>query len=262
VPEGHTIHRLARDQRRDLAGAPVRASSVQARFAEGAARLDGQVLERIEPYGKHLFHWFASGDVLHVHLGLIGKFRRQPAPAPEPVGEVRLRLEGVGAAWDLSGPMVCRIVTPDDVPPVIAKLGPDPLRRDADPSAFATRLRRSAKPVADLLLDQSVVAGVGNVYRAEVLFLCGIHPMRPGRSLTDDEVACLWSTIVAELKSGLRRNKIVTVPPAELDVPVRSLRSGEGVYAYKREICRRCGSAIAVHQAGGRRVWACETCQR
>src|SRR3954453_1957181 len=183
MPEGHTLHRLARDQRRDFRGEVVRVTSPQGRFAESAARLDGQTVERVDAYGKHLFTWFGSGDVLHVHLGLIGKYRRQPSPPRPPVGLVRVRLEGPEATWDLSGPNVCRIIGPSDVDLVTKLLGPDPLRRGADVERFVENVQASSKPIGALLLDQSVIAGIGNVFRAELLFVHGVHPATPGRDL-------------------------------------------------------------------------------
>ena len=89
MPEGHTIHRAARRQRRELGGQTLRASSPQGRFAEGAAALDGRRLEGVDAVGKHLFYRFDDGEVLHVHLGLFGRFRHHPAPAPEPRGLIR-----------------------------------------------------------------------------------------------------------------------------------------------------------------------------
>ena len=261
MPEGHTLHRLARDLRRDLAGVAVSASSPQGRFADGAARLDGQVLVGTEAYGKHLFVRFERGDVLHVHLGLIGVFRRARAtpgePPPEPVGQVRLRLVGGDAVWDLSGPMVCRVAPPTVVDEVTALLGPDPLRRGADPQRFIDAVLRSRKPIGALLLDQSVIAGLGNVYRAELLYLCGIHPLREGRSLSVDEAHALWDAAVAQLKLGLRRNRIVTIDPADLDGPIHRVRRGEGVYVYRQEHCFRCGAATEVVDLAGRPIRAC-----
>ncbi|MCU1352379.1 MAG: glycosylase [Acidimicrobiales bacterium] len=261
MPEGHTIHRLARDQRRDLVGHPIAASTVQERFATGAARLDGQVVRRVEPWGKHLFHWFASGDVLHVHLGLIGKWQRRASPPPDAVGQLRLRLEGPAATWDLSGPMVCRIVTPDDRDAVVAKLGPDPLRTDADPERLWQRLQRSSKPIGLLLMEQDVVAGIGNVYRSELLNIVGIDPRRPGRDITRDEHEELWAETVRQLKLGVRRNKIVTMRPDEIGRPISRLARGEGRYAYKQEACGRCGTPLDVFPLAGRRTWSCPTCQ-
>lgn len=243
MPEGHTIHRLARDQGRDLAGGPVAVSSPQGRFAAGAARIDGRRLDRIEAYGKHLFYWWAGDEVLHVHLGLFGKFRRQPAPPPEPFGEVRLRMVGAEHAWDLSGATACELFTPDDRDRIVARLGPDPLRRDADASRFVGRVTRSRAPIGGLLLDQAVVAGIGNVYRAEILLLHGIHPLREGRSLSTEEAAAIWDTTAALLRQGVRRNRI------------------EPRNAYKREDCGLCGGPLEVLTLGARRTWACPACQ-
>lgn len=261
MPEGHTIHRLARDQRRDLRGRAVEAASPQGRFAEGAARIDGATPVRIDAWGKHLFHHYDTGDVLHVHLGLIGKFRRRPSPPPEPVGVIRLRLSGEERTWDLSGPAICALVSPDDVARRVASLGPDPLRRDADPDRFVDRVRRSAKPIGALLLDQAVIAGIGNVYRAEMLFLAGIHPEAEGRTLTDDQVRGLWDLAVTLLTAGVRRNRIVTVDPAEVGIPLSRITRADAVYAYHRAHCIRCGDAIERLEVAGRRIDACPTCQ-
>jgi endonuclease VIII len=257
MPEGHTLHRLARDQRRDLAGRPVRASSPQGRFADGAARLDGQVLVDTEAAGKHLFHRYESGEVLHVHLGLIGVFRRQPSPPADPVGQVRFRVEGKTHTWDLSGPNTCAVVTPDDVDRLIARLGPDPLRRDADPERFVTRVRRAKTPIGALLLDQSVIAGIGNVYRAEILFLHGIHPTTPGRELDEDQIRAIWATTVDLLRTGVKRNRIVTIDPAELGKPIGQVVRGEGVYVYRQEHCHRCGAPTEAVTLGGRVIRSC-----
>ena len=249
MPEGHTVLRLARQHTRDLAGRPVRASSPQGRFAEGAARVDGRVPVRFEAYGKHELAHLDSGEVLHVHLGLIGKWRRLPVPPPPPVGLVRLRLEGETAAWDLSGPMSCQVVTPEEAAATLAKLGPDPLRKDADPQRFVDRVRRSSAPIGTLLLDQTVIAGIGNVYRAEVLWALGIDPRRPGRSLTLEELLTMWSWLRDQLRLGVRRGRIETV-----DAP-----GGRG--AYHQPSCIRCGGEVTTLAVAGRRIDACPTCQ-
>jgi endonuclease-8 len=264
MPEGHTIHRLARDLRRDLAGGAVRATSPQGRFADGATRLDGHVLRRTEAYGKHLFLGWETGELLYIHLGLIGKFRRKPAPVPAPVGEVRLRLETGTVAWDLSGPMACAIDTPAMRARVLEKAGPDPLRRDADPDRFVHALARRATPIAAALLDQGAVSGIGNVYRAEICFLCGIHPLTPAKSLAAEQAKALWATSVDLLTIGLRLNRIVTRDPAEVGArsPGR-VPDDERLYVYKRggEPCRRCTTSIIGADVAGRRVWWCPGCQ-
>ena len=261
MPEGHTVHRLARDHRRDLRGRPLAASSPQGRFTEGATRIDGAVAERFEAWGKHEFAFLSTGEVLHVHLGLIGKWARHRSPAPAPVGEIRLRLEGGEHAWDLSGPAICALATPEEAQARVDRLGPDPLRRDADPDRFVTRVRRSAAPIGVLLLDQSVIAGVGNVYRAEVLWHLGLHPARAGRTIDAGTLQAMWDWLAHQLRLGVRRNRIVTVDRAELDKPFREIRRGEGVAVYHQERCRRCRGRFTTLEVAGRRIEACLTCQ-
>lgn len=259
MPEGHTIHRLARDLRADLGGRPVRAEVRQDRFRDGAARLDGQVLTATDALGKHLFVHFEAGGVLHVHLGLIGKLARHPLPAPEPSPNLRLRLAGDAAAWDLTGPMTCEVGDPSVVTEVAATLGPDPLRRGARPQRFVDAVLASGKPIGALLLDQSVIAGIGNVYRAELLHLAGIHPDRPGRSLSEDQARTLWRLAVEQLRLGVKRNRIVTVPLAGRRLA--SLPRPESFHVYKQERCRTCGGDVVLHPVGNRTSYACRTCQ-
>ncbi|MEO6630001.1 MAG: DNA-formamidopyrimidine glycosylase family protein, partial [Aquihabitans sp.] len=252
MPEGHTIHRLARDQRADLVGRRVQAEAGQDRFAAGARRLDGQALVESEAWGKHLFHTFDSGDVLHVHLGLIGKwFRRAADPRPLPTPTTRLRLATDGVAWDLTGPMVCSIVTPSDQEAVVAKLGPDPLRKDADPERLWARMQRSTKPVGLLLMEQDVVAGIGNVYRSEILNIVGVDPRRPGRQVLRHEFDAVWAETVRQLRLGVKRNKIVTMRADELPAPIAKLAQGEGRYVYKQERCGRCQSELDIFPLAG-----------
>ncbi len=174
---------------------------------------------------------------------------------------IRLRLVGEERTWDLSGPAICALVTPEQVEQRVAKLGPDPLRRDADPDRFVARVRRSKKPIGALLLDQDVIAGVGNVYRAEFLFLAGIHPETEGRALSDDQVRELWDLAVAHLRVGVRRNRIVTVDPAEVGIPLARLTRADAVYAYHRDVCLRCDDRLQRLEVAGRRIDACPTCQ-
>lgn len=260
MPEGHTIHRLAKDHTRDLRGRPVAATTGQDRFTTGAARLDGQVLTRADAWGKHLFHAYRSGDVLHVHLGLIGKWTRRPLDgSPSPT--TRLRLAADDVAWDLTGPMRCALISPDERDAVVAALGPDPLRRDADPDRLWRRIQRSTKPIGLLLMEQDVVAGIGNVYRSELLNIVGIDPRRPGRAVDRDEFDRLWAETVRQLRLGVRRNKIVTMDPAELPVPLARLPRGAGRYAYKQDVCGRCATVLDVYPLAGRTTWSCPRCQ-
>jgi hypothetical protein len=141
MPEGHTIHRLARDHARWFAGHPVQVSSPQGRFADAAARLDGRVLVGTDAYGKHLFHRYEGEETVHVHLGLFGRFLHHPAPPPEPRETVRYRVVGGDDAVDLVGATACELLRPDEVEAITARLGPDPIRDDADPERAWEALR-------------------------------------------------------------------------------------------------------------------------
>ncbi|MEO1064922.1 MAG: DNA-formamidopyrimidine glycosylase family protein [Actinomycetota bacterium] len=261
MPEGHTIHRLARFLRKDLAGSRVGSTALQERFAAAAERFDGEVLDGTDAHGKHLFVHFGD-ETVHVHLGLFGRFRRRSNPAPEPRGALRWRLEGDERTWDLSGPTACDVLDPEQVDAIRARLGPDPLRRDADPEAYVRRAGRSRRPIGDLLLDQKVVAGIGNVYRAELCFLHGVHPSVPGNELDETVHADLWDSTVDLLRIGERLGRIVTTDPDEVGVsaPGRIPRR-ERLYVYKRPDCRRCGTEIEVFELANRTCYACPTCQ-
>jgi len=286
VPEGHSVHRLARALHRSFAGEPVAVSSPQGRFEAGAARVDGRVLERAEAWGKHLFLDFAGELIVHVHLGLYGDFIRAALPLPEPRGAIRLRL--VGERWhaDLRGPTACDLLDATDRQRILDRLGPDPLRRDADPSLVRRRIGASRAPVAGLLMDQSVLAGVGNVYRAELLHRHEVSPFTEGRDLPADLVDAMWADLVVLMKDGVRRGRIVTVSSDDVatlasidadrpasddpdldggeDTPARRrLRRSTGVCVYRREgrDCVRCGDQVRAQDFLGRRLYWCPGCQ-
>lgn len=231
----------------------------QDRFAAGAERLAGATLLEATAHGKHLFMAWDHGEVLHVHLGLFGKFTRHVSAARVPSDNLRLSISAPGATWDLTGPTVCELGEPGLVDQVRRRLGPDPLRPDSDPGRFASRVGRSDRPIGDLLLDQAVIAGVGNVYRAEILHLTGVHPLRAGRDLAADEVTAIWTTTVQQLSKGVERNRIVTVPldGRRADRIARS----DAVHVYKQERCRSCAGAVTAATVAARNMFWCEACQ-
>lgn len=266
MPEGHTLHRLARLHRRRFGGRPVAVTSPQGRFA-GAQIVDGRVLTATGAHGKHLFHHYGPDLVVHVHLGLYGTFGDEPVPAEPPRGLVRMRMVGETHYADLRGPTACELITAAEAAAIRARLGADPLRRDADPERAWVRISRSRAPLATLLMDQSVISGVGNVYRAEVLFRHGLDPQLPGRGLHREQWDALWADLVALMRDGVRRGRIDTVAP-EHDPRrrggvARRDRHGGEVYAYRRtgQPCLVCGTPIAHVEHAARNLFWCPACQ-
>lgn len=263
MPEGHTIHKIAKDHGKLLNGHGVGVSSPQGRFASDAERVDGAVLERIEPHGKHLFYHWSTGEVGHVHLGLFGKFKvHKGGTRPEPSGACRMRLTTNDVTIDLAGPTACTIDDPSVRKEILARLGPDPIKPRQKPQKMYDKITKSKRGIGDLLMDQSVVAGVGNVYRAEALFVCGIHPLRPGKDLDPAELEALWATITGMLRQGVKDGRILTVPRDESGVPRgKRIPRAEATYAYKRDHCLRCGSEIEHLDIQNRTSYHCPICQ-
>ena len=261
MPEGNTIHRFARDHTRDFAGHVVRVSSPQGRFAAEAKRLDRRRFLRAEAYGKHLFHFWEGGLVVHVHLGMAGWFYRFAGHPPDPRPSVRMRLSTRRVTVDLIGPPTCELLSRAERDVVLARLGPDPLRRDADPGLVWAELRRRSRPIGDALLDQRVIAGVGNIYRNEALFLAGIHPLRRSDRLREEEWRALWETTSRLMRRGLRPGGIATVDPRERPHAAAARPARDAFYVYQHEVCRRCGNPLREFPLSGRRMWVCRSCQ-
>jgi len=301
MPEGHTIHRLAEALTGRLGGRAVAASSPQGRFADGAATIDGHRLERVAAHGKHLFFELAGVDapVLHVHLGLGGRIEGGEGAPPEPRGAIRLRLVAPDAWMDLRMPMVCELVDAARRDAIVARLGPDLIDGDSDPAAARTRVTRSRGAIGALLLDQALFAGIGNAYRAEALYRCGIDPRTPGRDLTAKRFDALFAECRWLLAEGRRTGRVMTVDEADLHGPIAEAAIAADVGAlagYDREVdddedltledvargrsvararsrqayvyrrtglpCRRCGTSIRTALVGGRDAYWCPRCQR
>ena len=145
----------------------------------------------------------------------------------------------------------------------LARLGPDPLRSDADPTAAWTRIAKSRKAIGALLMDQSVLAGVGNVYRSELLFRHGIDPYRPGRDVDEAEFMAAWDDLVELMKVGVRRGRIIVVRPEDdHGAPAYGPRRPR-TYVYRRtgEPCRLCGTPVRTAEMEGRNLFWCPGCQ-
>jgi formamidopyrimidine-DNA glycosylase len=261
MPEGHTLHRIARALRATFVGQVVEVTSPQGRFA-GAALVDGRVLDDVAAHGKHLFAAF--GDrIVHVHLGLFGRHVIGEGDPPLPRGAVRMRWVTATGWADLRGPTACEVLDPPEVDAILARLGPDPLRAGADGERAYRRIARSRAPIAGLLMDQAVLAGVGNVYRAEILYRHRVDPYLPGRDLAASRWQPLWMDLVTLMRAGLRSGRIVTTDPAD-----RSRRGGrvlaeDAFYVYRRtgQPCRVCGTPVQMQVLAARKLYWCPTCQ-
>ena len=293
MPEGHSIHRLARQFTSVFSGQPLEVSSPQGRFSAGAARLNGHILTSATAHGKQLFLGFDNDLFLRIHLGLYGAFDfggdssflgASSIGAPRKVGEREIASDDDGAAYagppaprgavrvrlvaehgwaDLRGPTACEVITEDERAAVVARLGPDPLQPEADAAEFAARLRRRGSPVGLLLMNQEVLAGVGNVYRAEVLFRQALSPWRLGRDIREEEAKALWVDIVSVMNDGVAQGRIITTLPEHRDNRAEPVPREEAHYVYQRTSlpCRRCGTAIAGTEMGARKLYWCPCCQ-
>lgn len=277
MPEGHTLHALARRLDAAFAGQSLRVSSPQERFTEGAAVLDGAVLEAAEAYGKHLLLRWESGDLVHVHLGLFGKFsvqqhRRKDVDQPPtdlPVrGQVRLRMVGLTHVGDLRGPTACELLTPPEWEVVRARIGADPLRTTRLPAAVRDRIRRSRRPLGQVLMDQALISGVGNVYRAEVLHQLELDPWRPAREVEPEVLDRIYATLVRLMPLGVETGRII-VAPADVRRARKLLREGGSgrirpsyaVYRKAGQACPRCGETVSKATLAGRNLFWCPGCQ-
>lgn len=331
MPEGHSVHRIARQFDRNFVGKVMSASSPQGRFAEGAAVLDGREAVSVHAVGKQMF-LEAEGDLwLRVHLGLYGAWdfageilvdptiasangrmgqtnqrgtvvddeildaagenslssigapRRTRVHVrmseqtkgladeglewpPPVVGQVRLRLMTDITAADLRGPTACVLQTTDEMLASVAKLGPDPLVGDPvqNEERFVQAVRKKPTVIALLLMDQAVVSGIGNVYRAEMLFRQRLNPHTPGRDVPEDVVRALWRDWVRLLAIGVETGQMMTMDdlsPEAYRAAMASRDERHWVYHRAGLPCRVCGTEIALEEIGARKLYWCPRCQ-
>ncbi|SDO99154.1 endonuclease-8 [Microbacterium testaceum StLB037] len=329
MPEGHSVHRIARQFDRNIVGRTVSASSPQGRFAEGASVVDGREALEVRAVAKQMFLRF-DGDVwLRVHLGMYGAWdfsgevvvdatigsangrmgqtnqrgtvvddepildaagensltsigaprrtrvrmseqttglEEQNEWPPPVVGQVRLRLLTDTTCADLRGPTACVLQTPDEVQATIAKLGPDPLVDDLPEGEerFTATVRKKPTPIGLLLMDQAVVSGIGNVYRAELLFRARQNPHTPGRDVPEEVVRGIWRDWATLLPIGVETGQMMTMDGLDPAAYRRAMaRRADRHWVYHREglPCRVCGTAIVMEEAAGRKLYWCPKCQ-
>ncbi|AXK44714.1 Fpg/Nei family DNA glycosylase [Brachybacterium saurashtrense] len=197
---------------------------------------------------------------------------------------VRLRIAGEHGLADLTGPTACEVLDAQGRQAVLDRLGPDPLREDPDGRArrrFVDAVRRSRTTIGALLMNQQVVAGIGNIYRAELLFRARLDPFVPGRELSAGMCEEMWEDLVALMTYGARTGRIVTTQPAHRDIEARIVERSRGTrqngdedpsavpreksfYVYHRQTlpCRLCGTTVRSADLAGRTVFWCPRCQR
>ena len=331
MPEGHSVHRIARQFDRNFIGKTLQASSPQRRFAEGAEILSGREAISVKAVGKQMF-LETEGDLwLRVHLGLYGAWdfageilldptiasangrmgqtnqrgtdldapilddagenslasigapRRarvhvrmseqtkgladEGVEWPPPiVGQVRLRLMTDITVADLRGPTACVLQTPDEMLATVAKLGPDPLVGDAaeNEERFVSVVRKKGTAIALLLMDQSVVSGIGNVYRAEMLYRARLNPHTRGKDVPAELVRELWRDWARLLPIGVETGQMMTMDDLSADDYRAAMASRDDrhwVYHRAGLPCRTCGTEIVLEEIGARKLYWCPKCQ-
>lgn len=256
MPEGHTIHRLARDLATELTGQRVAVSSPSGRFPESAL-LDGETIRATRAIGKHLLIDFDDDRSLHIHLGRFGKLRRHPLPHASPNPNARLRMTSAEATWELVGAIQCDLFDAAQVAELRTRVAGDPLAAATPPAASWKRIHATKRSIGALLLDQSIFAGIGNIYRAEILFMLGIDPLTPGSEIDKGTFTKIWKLARTLLKKGVESNRIITVEGATARSPRR-----KALHIYKKQRCPTCGGKVTKTTNGSRTLYYCPVCQR
>ena len=263
MPEGHTVHRIANRFNELFRGRAVSVDSPQGRFSD-AKLINGQALAEASAVGKQMFLRFENGLTLRIHLGIYGKWQfHEATDAPEVVGQVRARFSANGHVVELRGPTVCEVIEDSAVRAVRRRLGPDPLnpnRGGVESARFIQRVKHAKSSIGLLLMSQDVISGIGNVYRAELLFRAGINPHTPGSALTEEQLQELWNDSVKLLKVGVKTSYMITRDELFTKNPTKEDRN----WVYKREgqPCRKCGTHIVLEVMAGRKLYWCPACQR
>jgi DNA-formamidopyrimidine glycosylase len=262
MPEGHTVQRTANWFNEHLKGQKVKVDSPQGRFSSDAKRINNRVLVNARAIGKQLFLDFDNDLTCRIHLGIYGKWRYSQPFHNEIVGEVRARFYTKAALADLRGPTYCQVIASEDMVHLQNKLGPDPTNPDPrklNQKRFIERVSKSKSPIGLLLMNQTVISGIGNVYRAEILFRAGIDPHTPGSNLLVSQITELWLDSVKLMKIGVQKGAMVT---REEQLKKKGI-SPERNYVYKREglKCFRCKGTVVIEVMATRKLYWCPGCQ-
>ena len=263
MPEGNEVHRFRDRQAAIFIGCTVRADSPSGQFPD-ASLLDGRKLRGIIAHGKHLGYDFGRDLILHVHLGRFGDFTEGKMPLAEPKGALRLRISTKTDWLELRGPSDCSIYDQEKWNKLMARLGPDPLEKDADPKPAFAVIANSKTPIGLLLMDQSVISGIGNIYRAELLYRARLSPFRPGSDVDLKALRDIWNDAIKLMTDGMIDRRIVTTRAKDRPHPRGPAQDGEVHYVYRRhgKPCLVCGTAINSREMAARTLYWCPVCQK
>lgn len=269
MPEGNETHRWAALHARMFAGKKVQVDSPQGRFLD-AGLVDGKKLVGVLAVGKHLGYDFGmagSGKdrerrIVHVHMGLYGDFAEGTQPMPEPRGALRMRIWDKQQWLELRGPTDCSVWNEAEWQTLLARLGPDPLNRDS-PAKMMERVSTRKTPIGALLMDQSIVSGLGNIFRAELLFRAKVSPFRPGSEVPARALGGIWKDALELMPKAMVDRRIVTTKPKDRPHPKGEALDEEVHYVYRRKgrPCFVCGTAIELKEMAGRNLFWCPVCQ-
>lgn len=294
MPEGNEIHRWAERHNAAFAGRRMNVLPGPGHRFHDAHLVDGKKLMRVHAVGKHLGYEFENGLILHVHLGRFGDWTEGLGPLPEPRGALRAVLQRARSGrrsklgtrqpgnlsyrkddgtqpfppaevdWiELRGPTDCSVFDPEKWQKLLARLGPDPLGEDArghdNPRHFVDAVLASRKSIAELLMDQEVLSGVGNIYRAEILFLHRVNPFTPGEEMDPKVLKTMWKDLIPLLKDGMLDRRIVCTKRVHRPSKKQPAQRGEEHYVYRRQgkPCFVCGQRILHRDLAGRTLFWC-----
>ncbi len=254
MPEGDSIHRIAA-RLADVVGQPIVHATTQGLVR---ASLAGRTIATVAAHGKHLVIALDDGTEIRAHLGMYGRFFRDPARPSSPGREsLVLALPATRLVWLGAKTIEIAARRAPRHGMAVAALGPDVLAADFDPAAAAARAaQHGATTIGEVLLDQRIAAGIGNVYKSEVLFVCGVDPRTPTCALATAMVVAIYAEAVRLMKRNLGPGPRRTI--ADRDDPDPYF-----VYSRTDKPCRRCASNIACFSLGDppRWTWACPRCQ-
>ncbi len=298
MPEGNEVHRWAERHNVAFGGRKLNVLPGPGHRFHDAHLVDGKKLKRVHAVGKHLGYEFGDDLMLHVHLGRFGDWTEGCGPLPETRGALRAVLQRAGSGratrsvkgqphnlacakddgtqpfppeqveWcELRGPTDCSVYTREKWDALLARLGPDPLGEEPkghdDPQRYVDAVLKSKKPIAELLMDQTVLSGVGNIYRAEMLFRHGVNPFTPGNEMQPKVLKAMWKDAIPLLRAGMVDRRIVCTRRTHRPSGEALARRGEEHYAYRRhgKPCFVCGERVLHRDLAGRTLFWCPLCQ-